>query len=266
MSARKTQTVFPCLLSIAALLPPAAALAGDAEVELRHGIYAYEHADYAEAVAAISSVLYPLKLTSEEDVASARKYLGAAFFFSGKKAEAAEEFKKLLILRPEFKMDAFMFPPPLVLFFDEVRASIKDRLETAKPGAEQQEGIVRQSERIIERRAEKHSFALNFVPFGAPQFQNGHMAKGWALFGIEVALLALNIASYWQARSYAGPDGYYRTESARDGARNWMIIQMTSLSLLGGAVVYGIADGIVYFKPQVETVSVKVTEAPVERK
>jgi hypothetical protein len=232
-------------------------MAGDAEVELRHGIYAYEHADYNEAIAAISSVLNPLKLTSEDDIVSARKYLGASYFFAGKRTEAAEEFRKLLLFRPDFRMDAFMFPPPLVLFFDEIRAGLEERLEKAKPKGEAKGDIVKETTRIIDRRVEQHYFGLNFVPFGVPQFQNGDRIKGWTLLGVEAALLALNIFAYWQSKSYAGGDGYYRSESDRDSARTWMIIQMTSLSLLGATVIYGVTDGIIYYKPFVETVTVK---------
>jgi hypothetical protein len=110
--------------------------------------------------------------------------------------------------------------------------------------------VVRETVRIVEKRVEKHMFFVNFVPLGAPQFQNGQKSKGWAIFGIETSLLALNIASYWAAKSYADQGGYFPTESDRTSARAWSAVQITSISLLGAMIVYGVVDGIVNYKSE----------------
>jgi tetratricopeptide (TPR) repeat protein len=220
------------------------------EAELKKGVYAYEHGDYAEAITALTAILSPLKLTSEDDIVSARKYLGAAYYFTQKKDEAADEFRKLIILKPDFKLDPFNFPPPLVLFFDGIKAGLSDRLEKPKP-PEEKKDVVKETVRIIDRRIEKRSLYVNFIPFGAPQFQNGQRTKGWILFGMETALLGANVLSYWVARSYADERGYVAAESDRASANTWATIQMTSLAVFGGAVVYGIIDGLANFEPEV---------------
>lgn len=234
------------LLALALLIPAPAARAGDTDKGLKLGVYAYEHGDYAEAITNLSGVLSPLRLTAEEDVVQARKYLGASLFFSGMKDEAAEEFKRLLLLNPDVKLDAFVFPPQLVLFFDEVKASIKDQLEKARA-----QKLLKETIRIADRRVELRSAYVNLIPFGAPQFQNGDRLKGWVLLGTGAALLALNVASYWAARSHANADGYYPTEAARSDASSWRTVQFTSLGLFGGAWAYGIADGFIYYRPEV---------------
>lgn len=228
------------------LLPAPAARAGDAGKGLKLGVYAYEHGDYAEAITSLTGVLNPLRLAAEEDIVQARRYLGASLFFSGKKDEAAEEFTRLLLLNPDLRLDAFVFPPQLVLFFDEVKASIKEQLEKARA-----QRLLKETIRIADRRVELRSLYVNLIPFGAPQFQNGDRVKGWVLLGTGSALLALNVASYWAARSYAGADGYYATEAARADASSWRTVQFTSLGLLGGAWAYGIADGFIYYSPEV---------------
>ena len=43
-------------------------------------------------------------------------------------------------------------------------------------------------------RYERHSYLLNFVPFGAGQFQNGQRRKGWLFLGVETALAAMRAA------------------------------------------------------------------------
>ena len=241
---RNRPVIIACLAVV--MLLPGAARAEDAEKSLKLGIYAYEHGDYAEAITSLTGVLSPLRLASEDDVAQARKYLGASLFFSGKRDDAAEEFKKLLLLFPDLKLDAFIFPPQLVLFFDEVRTSIKDQLEKARA-----QKLLKDAIQLPGRRVEVHSLYVNAIPFGAPQFQNGDRVKGWVLLGTEAALLAFNVAAYWTARSYAGPGGYYASEGDRSSASTWRTIQLTSIGLFGGAWVYGIADGLVYFKPEV---------------
>ena len=238
-----------CLATIAVLaavtLAAAPARADSAEKSLKLGVYAYEHGDYAEAIASLSGVLSPLRLTAEDDVAQARKYLGASLFFSGKKDEAAEEFKRLLLLNPDLRLDAFVFPPQLVLFFDEVKASCKDQLDKARA-----QRLLKESLRVGERRVELRSLYVNAIPFGAPQFQNGDRVKGWVLLGAEAALLALNVAAFWAARSYADGGGYYATEADRSGASTWRTIQLTSLGLFGGAWAYGVADGLIYYRAE----------------
>ena len=45
-------------------------------------------------------------------------------------------------------------------------------------------------------RYERHSFAVNFVPFGAGQFQNGQRRKGWLFLGAEAALGAVSVGAF----------------------------------------------------------------------
>jgi tetratricopeptide (TPR) repeat protein len=239
---RRLAATIACL---ALALAAGAARADDAEKGLKLGVYAYEHGDYAEAIRSLQGVLDPLTLTAEDDVVQARKYLGASLFFTGKRDEAAAELKRLLLLSPDLKLDPFVFPPQLVLFFDEVKASIKDQLDKARA-----QRLLRDTMRLGERRVELRSLHVNFIPFGAPQFQNGHRAKGWALLGAEAALLALNVASYWAARGRADADGWYPAEADRAAAERWRTAQITALGLFGGAWAYGIADGFYYYRAE----------------
>ncbi|MFA6035304.1 MAG: hypothetical protein WC889_20575, partial [Myxococcota bacterium] len=147
-------------VAAAVLAASLTAFCDDSAIRLKHGVYAYEHGDYAEAVETLGSVLNPVKLTSEDDIITARKYLGASYYFAQKKNEAAEEFKKLLLLRPDYNLDAFLFPPPMVLFFDEIRMGMKDLVQKAKPTVEKPQTVevVRETVRIVEKRVEKHMF------------------------------------------------------------------------------------------------------------
>ncbi|MBI5526166.1 MAG: hypothetical protein HY897_07510 [Deltaproteobacteria bacterium] len=242
----RTTILFAAVLALAA----ATARAEGPEAELKKGVYAFEHGDYAEAISTLTAILSPLRLTSEDDIVSARKYLGAAYYFSQKKDEAADEFRKLVILKPDFKLDPFNFPPPLVLFFDGIKAGLSDRLEKPKPPDDKKD-LVKETVRIIDRRVEKRSLYVNFIPFGAPQFQNGQRTKGWILFGTEAALAGTNVLSYWMARSFADGRGYVAAESDRAKAGTWATIQMASLTVFGGAVAYGIIDGLANYESEV---------------
>ena len=247
MKLRRSHQASVILAIVTALLLPVEAGAGEPENTLKAGLYSYEHGDYSDAIKSLSSILDPMKLTNVEDIITARKYLGASYFFAGRQVEASQEFKKLLMLRPDYTMDPFLFPPPLVMLFDNVREEVKKMEQKAghKEPVKKTESVSETTGTVI-----KNSFYVNFIPFGAPQFQNGHTAKGWSLFGVDLALLGLNIASYWTAQSFSNSSGYYPTEQSRSQARTWSIVQIASIATFGAMYIYGLADGIYYYTPE----------------
>src|SRR5206468_7850715 len=98
-------------------------------------------------------------------------------------ALAAQEFRKLLQLRPYYRFDALLDPPQVVDFFNGVLREYEgelSQLEARRKQAELEERRRREAyERakngptVIEKRYARNSFTVNFIPFGAGQFQNG---------------------------------------------------------------------------------------------
>src|SRR5256885_5996164 len=109
--------------------------------------------------------------------------LGVAHLFEKQNDLAAQEFRKLLQLRPDYRFDALLDPPQVVDFFNGVLHDYEGELakiEAKRRQAEAEERRQREAyERarngplVGERRFARNSFSINFVPFGAGQIQNG---------------------------------------------------------------------------------------------
>ena len=75
----------------------------------------------------------------------------------------------------------------------EARAQAARRRAGGAPAARGRRGCAAQAR---DRAYEQHSYAVNFIPFGAGQFQNGQRGKGWAFLGIEAALGAISLGAF----------------------------------------------------------------------
>jgi tetratricopeptide (TPR) repeat protein len=169
------------------------------EQELRRAKNEYAYGNYATAVESLRSLLYPMRLTSDEQVIEARKYLALSYYLLERYDEVGEEFAKLLLLEPDYQLDPFTVAPPVIDMFEQVRLKLKPELDVirqlrsdTKLETPPKAGVEREIERTITERSD----FMTFMPFGAGQIQNGDL--GWGLlFGVtEVALLAVNIAAY----------------------------------------------------------------------
>jgi len=126
-------------------------------------------------------------------------------FFQGDNDAAAQEFRKLLQLQPDYRFDPLLDPPQVIDLFNGVLHA--HEAEVANLEAKQREAArARQRDReeceklragptVIEKRFGRNSFLLNFVPFGAGQFQNGHRRKGWAFLAGQASLAAASVAA-----------------------------------------------------------------------
>jgi hypothetical protein len=183
--------------SLPALVISALALAGPSE-EFERGRTAYLRGEYQRAIKTLHPLLYPdLRLESEEEVVQAHRLLGVSYLFEHQPDQARAEFRKLLELAPDFRFDALLDPPRVVEFFDEVVRQQQSELGDVDARLKKREAeAARRSERVVERRIERRSFSVNFIPFGAGQFQNQQRRKGWAFLGVEAALAATSVSAF----------------------------------------------------------------------
>ena len=135
----------------------------------------------------------------------AHRMLGVAYLYANRAADARREFHKLLELRPDYRFDPLMDPQPVV---DAFNAVVKEEeaeiaaIETRRRLRDQELAARRQREARLHAAPattvvyERHSYVLNFVPFGAGQFQNGQRRKGWLFLGIEGGLAAISLGAF----------------------------------------------------------------------
>jgi hypothetical protein len=263
------------LLSLAASTP--------AE-EFERGSVAFARGEYARTIEILGPLLYPEpRLEHEGEIAQAHRMLGVAHLFERQNAQAAEEFRRLLQLRPEYRMDPLLDPPLVVDFFNNIlkqQESTLAEMARKRKEAYEEEARRRGPAIVFERRIVRNSFAVNFIPFGAGQFQNGQRTKGWlflgseALFGgVSVAAFATNFALYGvrpkincvmapAGETATGDNGCspgYVPNSDRDRSQLILKVQMISGALFLATAVWGVIDALVHFTPMIEA---PITPAP----
>jgi hypothetical protein len=268
-------------IALAQAAPPSA--------QFERGKAAFERAEYARAVEVLRPLLYPeIRLETEGQVVQTHRMLGVAHLFEKQNELAAQEFRKLLQLRPDYRFDPLLDPPQVVDFFNGVLREYEGelaRLAARRKQADLEEQRRREAyERakngpaFIERRYARNSFTVNFIPFGAGQFQNGQRKKGWgfllgetALATVSVGAFATNFAVYGfrprrgcqpqKGMETAGPCVPDSTNEHR--SQTLTTVQLVSGGLFFAVAAWGIADAILNFKPEVPLdTNVRLPTAP----
>jgi hypothetical protein len=261
--------------------------------EFERGRIAFGRGEYLRAMELLRPLLYPeLRLETEGEVVQAHRMLGVANLFEGRPAEAKVEFRKLLELRPDYRFDPLLDPPRVVDFFNSVLKEEEDEIAALEAKRKKQE-----AERAAQRREEaerlrvatakvilyeRHSYVLNFVPFGAGQFQNGQRRKGLAFAGAEVGLAVISVGTFvtnfWlfglqphrrclqaQPVDASGVNGKCPDDqvdhSDEDLSRNLLRVQVVSGGLFFAVAIWGAIDAIRHFQER-ERIELETTPAP----
>jgi len=244
------------------------------------GRTAFGRAEYHRAIEILNPLLYPeVLLDSEGEVVQAHRMLGVAYLYENRPEEAKREFHKLLELRPDYRFDPLLDPQPVVDAFNAVVkaeeteiAAIEDR----RRQRDQEVAARRQREARLHPAPssiavyERHSYLLNFVPFGAGQFQNGDRRKGWWFLGVEAGLAAISIGALvtnfavYGVEPHRGckvmqtmldPNGlsdqcpqgqidYSREQTSQDLLR----VQLISGGLFFAAAIWGVIDALKHYQ------------------
>ena len=119
--------------------------------------------------------------------------LGVAHLFERQNAEAAEEFRKLLQLRPDYRMDA---PAGSAAWWwtsstacskeQEAELAELERKRRSRPRTDERrrlDALRAGPDRSWSATTTATRLLVSFVPFGAGQFQNGQRTKGWFFLG-----------------------------------------------------------------------------------
>lgn len=211
------------LLGLVALLAlPAFAQQVVPERELEIVQSLYDAGKYEEAGRRATETL---GLANFSDAQRVRLHELAALsaFNLGDSKGAQAAFLQLLRVNPDFILDPFAVPPPAIKLFEQVRKDNADtlnlvrqqialRLEQEKRTAIERERLrLEQEERrrraelltneIKVRTVQKQSMVVNFLPFGAGQFQQGRMGWGAAFAISEGVMAVLSIVSFFAVES-----------------------------------------------------------------
>lgn len=197
-----------------------------------------------------------------DDRIRARELLAVGYFFEAQQAtqagrrddlveSARKQFLALLRERPDYELDKFVFPASVVELFEEVREAHADELERLRREASQTNRRSDESNTLyIERKVVRRQPALNLLPFGIGQFQNGQSSKGYAIAGIQVAALAVQATGSAVIWSVRDPRSGLIPAEDFPTARAWRIAQIAAGATFGATYAISVADGFANFEPR----------------
>ncbi len=221
----------------------------DPQVLFRRALYDFSQGDYGGARTRLEAVLDPPRLKNEDDLLEARKTLGILYFLRSEEKRAREQFELVFLVKPDAQLDVYSTAPPVLRFFDLVRAETRLKsqefahvLELRKRGFE--------APRIIERRQIRHVELLAFMPFGIGQFQNGHTLAGVVLLCAEVLALGANVLGYIMGQ-LLGKDTGTISRSQEDLRYAWMAVQYAGLGAFVLTWAAGAIHARLHFQPVV---------------
>lgn len=211
----------------------------------------------------LSYVLYPKpKLSMATDINEAHLLLGVCHFETKDTRSADREIRVALVADSDLSLDPLLFSESAVKFFDTIKKDVKkkeaDDAEKARLARERDLALkaVRNA-RVIEHR----KLWVNFVPFGAGQFQNGQRRKAVAFAIGQAAFGATSMIAYGLQITRFGLGGSVPRDKVAEINR-LQLIQIGAGAVTLGLMAWGIIDSLYHYKGKIER---KADESEIEQ-
>jgi hypothetical protein len=257
------------------------ALSLGAPPELKRAKDRFEFGAWADAAGTLRQMLSGDPDLSEDEAIDAWRMLGIAEYHLGDLPQARAAFVNLLSHDPDYSLDPFLVPPPIVEFFDRVKrdhepalAPLRERKRALREQARLAEEAKRRllAEELARTgpptkvvRVEERLYLFNWMPLGAGQFQNGDRAKGTAIAAGQTVAALVNIGAIVfhsqiaedGSRSCTGGEPGCSRPPYTDSDRRLMgrveAVKYVSAALFWALYGYGVWDAHRHFVPIVET-------------
>ena len=236
------------LVAAVALAWQAPKAAGSPSKEFDDARSVFRTGRYKDAIPKLTALLYPQSRLSESaELAEAHLLLGVAYYETGDRGSADREIEAALALDPTLEISTATFSRDAVEFFE------KKRGELDRKGREEEERLERARRQQLKKRItesafvlEKRNYLINFVPFGAGQFQNGERGKAifFAVTEGSLGTISLGLFAY-QLLRYS--NGRVPVDEV-DATRNLQVAQITSGALFFGFMAWGIIDSLSHYE------------------
>jgi hypothetical protein len=221
--------------------------------QFEQGREAFRAGQYAKARGLFNDLVYPPppKIASAQELLEVYIDLGVSRFETGDAPGAKREFEQALRIDPAFRMDPMIVSDPdAIRVFNETRLDIAGALK-AEADAKKRADLLLLRQSMV--GIENHVRYLNFVPFGAGQYQNGDTAKGLFFSITEGAMLATSVGIYGYLISTYGIRSTHVPLSDGSNVRFLQQVEIGSGALFIGLAIYGIVDATRHYKPTVRT-------------
>jgi hypothetical protein len=205
---------------------------------------AFSVQDYPHVLELADSLIGLPDIEGRPEHVQVLEWTGAAHWFSGARDAARLVFGNLLREAPFHTLDAFIYPPELLTFFQERRTELVNaRIIPARPEETIPDGAGPQ--RILVRELERRETpAIAYIaPFGVGQFANGEDGKGTVLAVIQGVGVATMAATWIGIETLK--IGRSNQVDASDAGRARLLetLWYTGLGVFAATWVYGIVDG-----------------------
>jgi hypothetical protein len=250
--ARLIRAVTVLVLVVAALVAGARPAAATPADEMNTARDAFRRRDWQAAMPVLSSLLYPTpRLSSEEDLYEAHLLLGMCAFEGNDRLTATREFEEAIALQLNRKLGTGVFSDEAVALYEERRRALEEKYRL---DAEKRELALEREKyrRLIEAMVvvEKRDYYVNFIPFGAGQFQNKQTTKGILFASAQGVTGALSAGIWMYLVGSYGLSGTVPNEDAND-VRLLQQVEIGSGAVFLGLAAWGIVDALVNYKPTV---------------
>jgi tetratricopeptide (TPR) repeat protein len=249
---------FGVTLACAAALVAAAAAGAHASpaaapaLELDRGRDSFKRGDWQSAIEVINLLLYPeLQLARKEQVVEAHILLGAAYYQTGNRERAREEFQRALEIEPEQSIGTRLYSDGAIRLFEETKTDLriaKEREDERRRVAQRLADIEAYKKSLIVY--ETHPYYVNFVPFGAGQFQNRQRGKGLAFAATQAATGGISAGIFlYLASKYGLVSSNVPLEEGRT-VRTLQELEIATGALFLGLYAWGVVDALLDYKPR----------------
>lgn len=227
---------------------------------------------------------------SEQELIELHKYAGLSAFYLKNMQQAERHLVALIELDPDYALDPFVVPPAAMKYLDQLRKArapqlnsireqrrlrserlqreAEERLRAQRDAEDQRRRLEQLSRQVTVRTVETRSYLVNFLPFGAGQFQQGRNQLGVVFAATEGVLALTSIIAYFayaaQIRERTtivdgrlGPSGTYTfTEQGipadrRTEATAWRNLKYGAGGAFWLAYVIGVVDALYHHQDQV---------------
>lgn len=257
------------------------ALALAAPPEMKRARDRFEFGAYADAAGALRQMLARAPALTDAEAIDAYRMLAIAEWQLGDRAAARDAFVNLLSVEPDYALDPFLVPPPIVEFFDRVKKEHEPALAPLRARRRQ----LREQQRLAEEarrrllaeeqvrsgppskivRVEDRIYLFNWMPLGAGQFQNGDRAKGTAIAAGQIVLGLVNISAILfhnniaqdGSRTCVSGDPNCSRPPYKDSDRTLLsqvdMVKYVTAGLFWALYAYGVWDAHRNYVPRIET-------------
>lgn len=234
-------------LALVAIAAPAEATPAQ---ELDEARSLFRNGEFAAAVPQLNYLLYPTpRLSQPDDLIEAHILLAVCAFETGDRKTARREFEEALFLERDLALDTLLFSASAVEYFDDIKQELEDREARdaeQRRLAEENERLQRvlNSMVVIETRP----YYVNFLPFGAGQFQNGDQGKGLFFAASQGITGGISAGIWLYLVGEFGLPG--KVEPDRIAfARRLQQIEIGAGSVCLGLMAWGVIDSLLNYEP-----------------